>query len=75
MSNQSPATRDRQLSPTERRELARLVAEHGEPAIRAQLGLGKLSVARLVAGLPVLRATLTVTRAGLAELAKKETAK
>lgn len=73
MGDPKPETSDRRLSRSELALLRRAVHEHGEEATRTALGTGRLSFARLLAGLPVLRSTLTVARAGLQEFAASET--
>jgi hypothetical protein len=53
------------LTAPEREALATLVRIHGEESVRQQLQLGKLPLARMLAELPVLRATIALARAGL----------
>lgn len=56
------------LSQAERRTLAQLIALRGESGVLAELDLGRLPLARLLAGLPVQRATLAIARAGIVRL-------
>lgn len=68
MSNSSLTTPNQSLTPAERRQLLAWVHAKGEDAVREQLAVGKLPLARLLAGLPVLRSTLAVARSGLRQL-------
>lgn len=65
MSNSSLTTRNQVLTPAERRQLLAWVQAKGEDTVRGELAVGKLPLARLLAGLPVLRSTLAVARGGL----------
>jgi hypothetical protein len=68
MDNKSPVPNDRLLNKHESLQLHRLVLQKGEEEARRTLGVGKLPFARLAAGFPVLRATLSVARGALQEL-------
>ena len=68
---QTPVTSDRCLVPAEQRQLKELIRRHGERKVRERLGVGKAPLARLVAGLKVLRSTTAVARVGMASFLKE----
>jgi hypothetical protein len=68
MSDRSPTKTDPLLAHDERVALAELVRSRGEETVRVHLGIGKLALARLLAGLPVLRSTIYVARDGMRTL-------
>ena len=70
MNDHSPTSADTTLTQQETQQLRKLLHTLGEPKLRERLGLGKLPMARIIAGLPTLRATVALTRAGIASLTK-----
>ncbi len=53
-------------APPEIREQVRALVEQGEAAAVKRLGISRIALARLVAGLPVRYGTIAAARAGLA---------
>lgn len=68
MHNMRQVTDDKLLSASERTLLREFVQRLGESAVCHALGIGRLSLARLLGGLPALRSTVRAARAGISAL-------